>query len=135
MYKYRQQLLLRSHSQSIKTTPASRQHHAFAFRYINKSTTIYLAVRPRPSSRDFQFYTRYIPEISRETNLLYGWTDAHPSAYEIDERCNVIECNVTTARIIADTIQIPLVVSMREYCNIDDGAHVEEVYYYRRRQS
>jgi hypothetical protein len=107
---------------------------AIAYRYINKQSTIHLAARPGPSSRDFTFYTRYIPQISKESNVLYGWVNTIPHASEIDESCNVIKCDIDTARIVADVIHIPLVVHIREYCNLEDQEHIIEVYLYMTRR-
>jgi len=100
------------------------------FRYIDMNTPIKIAMRNAPSSRKHQYYTRYMPQISTY-NVLWGWTNDTITPYDISERCSIIDLTVKEACTISSVLNIPLVISINEFCNINEKSLIEEVYFWR----
>ena len=106
------------------------QNRTINFRYINKNTRLYLAYRPAPSSRKHQYLTRYIPQVS-DKNVLWGWVVDNIAPYDISEKCVIKSIDLTEACSLATVLDMPLVVSIVEYCDMYDKSVVEEVFFWR----
>lgn len=100
------------------------------FKYINKSATINIAYRPHITSRKAQYYTRYMPQII-DKNVLWGWVGNHIAPYDISEKCKIVSMGIDDACVISEVLDLPLVITIVEYCNISDKTEIEEVFFWR----
>jgi len=104
-------------------------NHSVAYRYINKNTRIHLIVKPAVSSRNYQYFTRFLPSVSTHTNMLWGWvgTEYMPDIQDSE----IVTHSIEDVKNICDVLSLPLIVSIVEYCNIEDKSIVEEIYFWR----
>ena len=107
--------------------------HTLNYRYLKDTDKIHLLVKPAATSRHIQYYTRYkhaLPPHGRYA--LYGFTNKREvDIARVEHNANVLQIDVGDAKLIANNLNIPLVVELLSYCNLDDKSEVDEVFFYR----
>ncbi len=113
----------------LSQIPKTRTH----FRYIKETTTIYLLVKPAASSRNVQYYSRFHAALSPQgRHALFGFTNLHDvKQTRADHAANIITVNVSDAKVIANNLNMPLVIELVSYCDLDDKSTVEEIYFWK----
>jgi hypothetical protein len=101
----------------------------FYFKYIDGSHKVKLYIRPHRSSRYIQYYTEHF--TSFPTNVLRCYLETPPKFWE--GGVEAIEVTLDTAKEISKSLKLPLVVVMKEYCNIEDDTEVTDLYYWQDR--
>ncbi len=96
------------------------------YRYINNRTQVHLLIMPAISSRNIKYYTESVA-----TNVaLKGFVDENTAKImRADKGSNMKTVTVDDAKEIAESLQLPLVISLKTFSK--DGQDVEEVYFWK----
>jgi len=109
--------------------PKLRTH----YRYLKDTTSIYLLVKPALTSRHTQYYTRYkgsLNPIGR--HALYGFMNKREvELARVDHAANIFSTDLGDAKLIAHNLNMPLVIELSSYCELDDRSLVEEIFFWR----
>jgi len=103
------------------------------YRYLKDTQTIHLLMKPAATSRHIQYYTRYKPTLPPHGRYaLYGFINKREvDIARVEHSANILTLDIGDAKLIANNLNIPLVVEVSSYCNLDDKSQVDEVFFYR----
>lgn len=117
----------------LPTTPPTHQRTVH-YRYLDNSVIVNVLLKPANTSRHIQYYTEHIPQIKSEpSNSFRCFLDPQEAMLHATEKnASCVNIELGDAKIIADALHVPLMVTISSYCNLDDQSEIHEVYFWRK---
>lgn len=103
----------------------------FYFKYIDGTQKVNLIIRPHKSSRYTQYYTEHV--LGFPSNVLRCFLE--PPRKFWGGGVEPMEVTLEDAKDISKSLRLPLVVILKQYCNIDEeDVEVTDLYYWQDRE-
>lgn len=99
------------------------------FKYMEGSHKVKLLIRPHTSSRYIQYYTEHFDGF--QSNVLRCYIETPRKYWGAD--VEAMDITLDAAKDVSKSLKLPLIVVMKEYCNIEEDTQVTDLYYWQDR--